>query len=343
MLGQSPAFRAMCLLIRKIAEFDAPVLILGETGSGKELAARAIHYGSSRRDHPFVPVNCGAIPDLLLENELFGHRRGAYTDARQDHAGLIASAAGGTLFLDEVDALSAKAQVSLLRFLQDNCYSPLGTARVQRSDTRVLAASNADLLREVEAGRFRSDLYFRLRVLTLPVPPLRERPGDPLLLADHFVGVFATRFKLAPKNLSPSTLAWIYHYAWPGNIRELENLVCQGFLLGEERYIHIDPPVHPSDLIFAATLAAVPSGGLDFRVAKQKAIEQFERQFLLRVMTQSQGNVSRAAIAINKERRALGKLLKKYGLAPSQFCAAVPPVIVSTPIPPGHSQPTPGL
>ena len=172
-IGESAAFRAMLAILARIARYDTTVLITGETGSGKEMAARAIHYQGQRQDRPFIPVNCWALPDHLVENELFGHARGAYTDARESQIGLIAQAEGGTLFLDEVDALTAKAQVSLLRFLQDGQYRPLGGGRVESADVRILAASNTDLEERVGLDQFRADLHYRLNVMELRVPPLR--------------------------------------------------------------------------------------------------------------------------------------------------------------------------
>ncbi|MGH8599866.1 MAG: sigma 54-interacting transcriptional regulator, partial [Burkholderiales bacterium] len=207
MIGNSPALRDVVGLIDKIAQCDAPVVIEGETGTGKELAARAIHYRSSRREGPFVPVNCGAIPDSLVENELFGHRRGAFTDARGDHAGLIDHGQHGAIFLDEVDALTPKAQVTLLRFLQDQQYRPLGGPQEKHADVRVLAASNVDLVELTEAGRFRRDLLYRLEIMHLRLPPLRERDGDSLLLAEHFLAQCAARFRRGEKRLDPSTIA----------------------------------------------------------------------------------------------------------------------------------------
>src|SRR4051794_9775510 len=187
MIGQSEAFSALRQLVEKVATYDVPVLIEGETGTGKELAARAIHYHSARRDRPFVPVNCGALQDTLLESELFGHRRGAFTDARHDQAGLVALAHSGTLFLDEVDALTPKAQVTLLRFLQDQQYRPLGGGREERADVRIIAAGNRSLETLVEDGGFRIDLLYRLKLMQLRLPPLRERKGDVLVLSEHFI------------------------------------------------------------------------------------------------------------------------------------------------------------
>jgi len=306
MIGQSEAFCVIKALIDKIAAFDAPVLIEGETGTGKELAARAIHYGGARRDRPFVPINCGALPDQLIENELFGHRRGAFTDARNDQPGLIELARAGTLFLDEVDTLTPKGQVTLLRFLQDQQFRPLGGRREQQADVRVIAASNRSLERQVEAGEFRLDLLYRLKLMHLQLPPLRQRRGDIPLLARHFIEVGSARFGKPPKPLNAATLAWFDRYHWPGNIRELENLVHREFLLAEGEHISIPPP--------SAALAAgpAPAAALNYRHAKSQAITEFESRFLTRLIEQANGNVSAAARISGTERRHLGRLLKKY-------------------------------
>jgi DNA-binding NtrC family response regulator len=306
MLGRSPAFRVVEALIRKISAFDAPVLIEGETGTGKELAARAIHYGGARAGRRFVPVNCGALPDSLIENELFGHRRGAYTDAQHDRPGLVEVAHGGTLFLDEVDTLTPKGQVTLLRFLQDQHFRPVGGRREEQVDTRIIAASNRVLERQVAAGEFRLDLLYRLKLLHLTLPPLRDREGDPELLAEHFVSVGAARFNKPALPLDPAMVAWFAAYHWPGNVRELENLVLREFLLAEGDFISIAAPL---------TLAggrAEPS--VNYRQAKNRAINEFETRFLRNLMGRANGNISAAARISGTERRHLSRLLKKYGV-----------------------------
>jgi DNA-binding NtrC family response regulator len=271
------------------------------------LAARAIHYRGARRDGPFVPVNCGAIPDTLVENELFGHHRGAYTDARVDHAGLVELAHGGTLFLDEVDALTPKAQVTLLRFLQDRQYRPLGARREKQADVRIIAAANRNLERQVAAGEFRIDLLYRLQLLHLTLPPLRDRAGDAALLAEHFVKVAAAQYGIPAAAIEPATLAWFECYAWPGNIRELENVVQRGFLFSEgKKPISIDPPQGLAE----TRLPDAPT--LDFRQAKTQAIAKFEYGFLANLIGQTKGNVTAAARISGTERRYLGRLLKKY-------------------------------
>jgi DNA-binding NtrC family response regulator len=309
-IGRSPAFRVVQTLIGKMAAFDAPVLIEGETGTGKELAARAIHYRGARADRPFVPVNCGAIPDSLIESELFGHRRGAFTDARTDKRGLVELAHGGTLFLDEVDALTPKAQVTLLRFLQDHQFRPLGGLREEQADVRIIAASNRNLERQVAAEAFRVDLLYRLKLLHLPLPPLRERHGDIVLLAEHFVSQAAARYAKPALPIEPATLAGFERYAWPGNIRELENRVSRAFLLAE------------GDCVSEAALQAVSPAEkpalqppLNYRQAKSRAIADFESRFLLTLIDQANGNISAAARLSGTERRHLGRLLKKHGIS----------------------------
>ncbi|MBI3529342.1 MAG: sigma 54-interacting transcriptional regulator [Betaproteobacteria bacterium] len=308
LIGQSPAFLGAVALIGKYATCDATALIEGETGTGKEVAARAIHYLSQRRGFPFIPVNCAALPDTLIENELFGHRRGAYTDARTDQPGLVALARGGTLFLDEVDALSKKGQVTLLRFLQDRQFRPLGATREEQADVRVVAASNRDLEREVTAGEFRLDLFYRLKLLHIVLPPLRERCGDPKLLAEHFVGSAAGRYGKPRLPVDRATLDWFERYAWPGNIRELENLVHRSFLLVEGPQISIAAPDNLRN-------ASQVRSGLNYRQAKSRAIAEFESQFLSNLLSRAQGNVSAAARISGTERRQLGRLLKKYGIS----------------------------
>ena len=308
MLGESPEFLQTLSLLKQVARYEAAVLLEGETGTGKELAARAIHYDGPRRGKPFLPVNCGALQDSLIENELFGHCRGAYTGADRDEPGVIGAANGGTLFLDEVDSLTPKAQVTLLRFLEDCHYRPVGGRFQLTADVRIISASNRSLGDLVAADRFRADLLYRLRVMHVQIPPLRARAGDALLLARHLVQGFSRRFQKPLLPFSPAAEAWIDTYAWPGNVRELENVVCQAFLLatGSEITVGSMP---------GASGSPVPDVG-SYRRAKQRAIVEFERTFLSRAIRISGGNVSEAARLIRTERRHLGRLLKKHGLEP---------------------------
>jgi DNA-binding NtrC family response regulator len=311
MIGRSLAFRIADALIEKIAAYDAPVLIEGETGTGKELAARAIHYRGARAARPFVPVNCGALPDALIENELFGHRRGAFTDARDDKPGLVELARGGTLFLDEVDALTPKAQVTLLRFLQDQQFRPLGGRREEQADVRIVTASNRVLEKQAASGAFRMDLLYRLKLLHLTLPPLRERREDIALLAEYFVAKAGARYRKPVMPIDPRTLAWFEGYAWPGNIRELEHLVQREFLIADGPSIVVPAPAGEP------VADRAPSAPLNYRQAKRQAVAEFEARFLASLIAQTNGNVSAAARLSGTERRHLGRLLKKHSLDPT--------------------------
>ena len=318
-IGESAAFRAMLAILARIARYDTTVLITGETGSGKEMAARAIHYQGQRQDRPFIPVNCGALPDHLVENELFGHARGAYTDARESQIGLIAQAESGTLFLDEVDALTAKAQVSLLRFLQDGQYRRLGSSRTEKADVRIVAACNSDLLDSVGQGQFRADLYYRLAAMDLQVPPLRRREHDPVLLARHFIAEAAHQYQRTVQELHPDTVHWLLTYAWPGNVRELQNRIQREFLLCDGPDILVRDLAPDSDRRCQPDRRLGCPTTLNFNEAKQQVLNAFERSQLQRLLSETGGNVSSAARLAGKERRALGKLLKKHGIEPDHF------------------------
>jgi len=310
LIGRSRAFRAVIDLLPRFAGCDAPVLLRGETGTGKELFARALHQIGHRRGRPFVPVNCGGLPDTLLESELFGHVRGAFTDARTDRPGLVALAQGGTLFLDEVDSLSPKGQVTLLRFLQDHEYRQVGGHKVQAADIRVLAASNADLAAHVADGRFRQDLLFRLDVLSLELPPLARRAEDIPLLARHFLARFAALYARPLPALDAAAEAWLLSRPWPGNVRELENVVHRAVLLGEAG--HAPLPSGGTASAMPAASSPLHAGGL--RAACAKARWDTEEQYLRELMALTGGNVSEAARRAGTERRAMGRLLKRHGI-----------------------------
>jgi DNA-binding NtrC family response regulator len=322
LVGRSPRFQDTVRIIERISQTDAPVLIEGETGTGKEVAARAIHYSGARADRPFVPVNCGAIPESLVENELFGHVRGAYTDARDAQLGVVALANGGTLFLDEIEALCHKGQVALLRFLQDLNYRPLGSRREERADVRIIAATNIRLPELMDAKQFRVDLFYRLQILSLRMPPLRERTGDPALLAAHFTGAFSARYGGPRKRLAPGTLPLLDRYAWPGNVRELENLIHRAYLLDPSEEVAVPHEWLDADA-GAGSAAQAPyfdaDLALDFSAAKARVIDEFERAYIAQALSQTRGNVSQAARRCGKERRAFGKLLKKHGIDKRAF------------------------
>ncbi len=322
MVGDSDAMRRLKSLIHCYARCDAAVLIEGETGTGKELAARELHYASPRHDKPFVPVNCGALPDSLLEAELFGHRRGAFTDARSSEQGLVEYARGGTLFLDEVDSLSARAQTLLLRFLQSGEFRVVGERPVRTADVRVLAATNCPLLQAIDQGRFRRDLYYRLSALQLNLPPLRERGRDLQLLAVHLLQDLGARFGLPPCEWTTPALMALARHTWPGNVRELENVILRASVRAADGHIGVEDLAAAAGSVFASAALASTAppvdlyedGVLSFAAAKQRAIERFEHGYLTELMARSDYNVSRAATLAETERRHLGKMLKRHGI-----------------------------
>jgi DNA-binding NtrC family response regulator len=311
LLGSSPQFAHVIAQIRRIAKFDVTVLIGGETGTGKELGARAVHYLSARASKPFIAVNCGALADSLVESELFGHERGAFTDARQASPGLISEAEGGTLFLDEVDTLSLKAQASLLRFMQDGTYRRVGGTQTRSTDVRLIAASNANLDELVKTRQFRRDLLYRLKVLPLVMPPLRERGGDVVELAEAFLQRLNHQYgaQTVLKRFDPGFLSALQHYSWPGNVRELEHFVQREYLMCEGPLIQSGPPQDLPE----PPLAAV--GGDAFKPAKARAIADFERNYVALAMTRARGNITRAARMAGQDRSAFSKLVSKYRLA----------------------------
>jgi transcriptional regulator with GAF, ATPase, and Fis domain len=326
-VGESCVFRKVLALLQKWAAVDATVLLCGETGTGKELAARAVHYLSERRRGPFVPVNCGAIPDSILEAELFGYVKGAFTDARRDSPGVVGLAQGGTLFLDEIDSLSTRGQAAILHFVQDRSYRPLGASRFEHGDVRLIAATNADLQAACSAGRFRQDLLYRLNLLTVNLPPLRDREGDSLLLARAFVVRFSRQYQVPEKFLDGiSERRLKFGLSWPGNVRELEHLVHRSFLLSQNDTVHLDIPSvdgEGADEGSGGTPADDQrSAGRCFAAAKARAIAEFERTYLSDMLTRAKGNLSLAARLAGKERSRFGRLVKKYGLQRATFCDA---------------------
>jgi two-component system response regulator GlrR len=307
LIGESEVFRAVTAQLRLIARCGASIMISGETGTGKEMCARAIHYLSPRAYRSFIPVNCGAIPAELVENELFGHKRGAFTGATQEQNGLIAEADGGTLFLDELDSLPLLAQVKLLRFLQEKEYRPLGSTKTERADVRVIAASNIDFDEAIAAGKLRRDLYYRLNVITLHLPPLRERREDILLLARHFLGRYAVEYGRSESILSESAMEQLLHYKWPGNVRELEHTIARAVALAEHEVIT------DTDLNLPSTSpVARPSS---FREAKAR----FERAYIEDLLLVHHGNITKAAEAAQKNRRAFWELIRKHRINVNSF------------------------
>lgn len=321
LVGCSPAFRNAIAQLPTIARTDAPVLISGETGTGKELVARAFHYLSERANGPFVAINCGSFPETLLEDELFGHERGAFTDAHSRREGLIAQAEHGTLFLDEVDTLSPKAQVDFLRVLQDKRFRKIGSVAEQNCDIRVLAATNAPLDQLLQSRGFRVDLYYRICVFTVRLPPLRERKEDIPALAAHFLEKHSPSEQHGNLRFSPSALAALASRPWPGNVRELENAVIRGIHLCRDHVIDADDMTLETGRP-AGPPADASTSTRSLRELKKTAVEAFERDYLIRLLAEHQGNLTRAARDAKKDRRDFGKLLKKYQLDPKSFRAA---------------------
>lgn len=313
LVGRSPAFLEVLRKAASVAGVDAAVLISGETGSGKELIARAIHYHGKRRSQPFIPVNCGALPDHLFENEVFGHAKGAFTDASSAENGLIAEAEGGTLFLDEIDALSPAAQVKLLRFLQDGEYRPLGSSRAIIANVRVIAATNADLRMKVERHQFREDLFYRLNILSVRMPALRERGEDVIGLAEHFVDIYRARHGGDRLQISVAARRKLFNYSWPGNVRELEGVIQRAILLNTSGTLHaVDielPEGQSKDRLKHESL----------RQAKSLVIGEFERRYVANLLAEHQGNITQAAKAAGKDRRTLQRLVRKYALNRDSF------------------------
>jgi len=303
LVGDDPEFLQAIGKIPAVAASEAPVLLLGETGTGKELCAHAIHSFSPRHSGPFVPVDCGAMPEQLMENELFGHVRGAFTDAHADQRGLVAMADGGTLFLDEVDSLPLAAQSKLLRFIDQGTYRPLGSQKYGHTNVRLIVATNRDLEKLGRTGEFRRDLFFRLNVLQLRLPPLRERRGDIATLASHFLRLIG-----APpdKRFTPAALRFLQSYDWPGNVRELFNAMRRAVAFSGCSPIL---PIH-----FGLTISADSpvSCQAQFREARQRAIELFEKRYVEEMLRKHQGNVTRAAVEAKKDRRVFGRLVAKY-------------------------------
>lgn len=302
MLGTSPKIQEIFSEIRKVATTDIPVLVLGESGTGKELVAHAIHQRSSRKGRPFVVINCSAIPESLLESELFGHEKGAFTGAHIQRKGRFETAQGGTLFLDEIGELSLTLQVKLLRFLQEQKIERIGGREEIFVDARVLAASNRDLKQSVQEGRFREDLYYRLGVVSISLPPLREREGDILLLATTLLQRYAHENKRKITGFTPQAIRAIETYHWPGNIRELENRIKRAVIMAE------GAKLTPQDLELVSPYAKYGGGGL------KEAREALERDLIERALAKNRGNITKAAEELGVSRPTLYELMEKVGM-----------------------------
>jgi transcriptional regulator with PAS, ATPase and Fis domain len=313
-LGRSKVVQELYKKIDKISSCDVTVLISGETGSGKEIAARVIHYLSCRAGKSFIPVNCGAIPESLFENELFGHVKGAFTDARIQQTGLVKEAEGGTLFLDEISVITPYIQAKLLRLLQNKEYKPLGDSIPRKADIRIIAATNRDLQSLIKEGIFRKDLFYRLNIVSLYIPPLRERKKDTPILVEHFIKKYSNEYNKPIKEISKEAMEAFISYSWPGNIRELENKIQQIIVMSTTSVINVESiqlPISESNS---------EESKLEYlKVAKKKIINDFEKTYLTQLLTEHKGNVVSAARRAGKSRTALWNLLKKHNLSPKQF------------------------
>ncbi|TET67832.1 MAG: sigma-54-dependent Fis family transcriptional regulator [Candidatus Zixiibacteriota bacterium] len=306
LIGESEVMQKVLTTIAKTASTSATVLISGESGTGKELVARAIHYSSTRASAPFVPVNCGGIPEGLLESELFGHVKGAFTGATESRAGFFQTADGGTIFLDEISDTSLSMQIKLLRVLEDKEVHMVGASRSRKVDIRIIAATNKDLASLVGKGVFREDLFFRLHVLTVPMPPLRERGDDILLLAHHFAAKFAEEFGKSTLRFSDNALQVLRNYHWPGNVRELENVVQRLVVMTDSDLIEV------SDLPSLMRFSALRETGLD------RTLAEVEAEYIRNVLASVKGNKTKAAEILQIDRKTLREKLKKIE-GPSSF------------------------
>ncbi|MBM4255503.1 MAG: sigma-54-dependent Fis family transcriptional regulator [Deltaproteobacteria bacterium] len=316
LIGQSPQMRNLYLLIAAVSENKSTVLVTGESGTGKELVARTIHRQAPWADRPFVAINCGAMSETLLDSQLFGHRRGAFTGAIADHNGVFQTANGGTLFLDEISEIPLSLQVKFLRAIQEKEVTPLGSSRPIKVDVRIIAASNRDLEDAVRKGMFREDLFYRLNVVPIHLPPLRERREDIPLLIEHFVNTFSTEYKVAPKKIVPEAIEKLNAYAWPGNIRELQNVIERMFALSRSSEITLADLPAP-----IAGFAEKPPQFHD-RV-ELPTLEEMERSLIGAALRKSQGNKNEAARLLAIDRQRLYRKIEKYQLDQESYLSEV--------------------
>jgi DNA-binding NtrC family response regulator len=316
-IGKSEGINAVLSLVERVSDSDSTVLITGESGTGKELIARAVHYNSTRADQPFVAINCGAIPSELLESELFGHVKGAFTGAIANRIGRFEMADSGTIFLDEIGDLEPALQVKLLRVLQERSFEPVGSTKTVQTNVRVIAATNKNLEEQVEAGRFREDLFYRLNVIPISIPALRERRTDIPLLFSHFMEQFNRSKGRKLSGVAVDAMECLSNYNWPGNIRELENLVERLAILKGHGQVEVnDLPAKyralPTNSPTAANVFELPDEGLDFN----SAVDQYENNLILRALEKTGWNRNQAALLLRLNRTTLVEKIKKKGLRP---------------------------
>ncbi len=316
-IGSSPAIKRVLELVENICDTPANVIVYGESGSGKELIARAIHYNSLRTNAPFVPIDCASLPETLLESELFGYEKGAFTDAYKTQPGLIEFANGGTLFLDEVAELTPALQAKLLRVLEERKVRRLGGRELIDVDVRIISATNRDLREMVERRQFRQDLYFRLNVVSLRVPPLRERVTDVPALAQHFLRQFCQNANRKIDGISAAAMLILQQYSWPGNVRELRNTIERAASLAASRYIL--PTDLPEELLSAVERSGSFGHLAGFQKAKSAIVEQFEREYLTELLARTKGNIPQAAELAAMHRTAFYRLLRKHGIISAKY------------------------
>lgn len=320
-VAHSPEMNAVLDLVRKVAPTEANVLLRGESGTGKELIARCVHTASLRRQNAFVPIDCASLPETLLESELFGYERGAFTGATSSRAGLLETANGGTLLLDEIGDLSTNLQAKLLRVLQERQYRRIGGRQLAEVDIRLISATNRNLEELMRQGSFREDLFYRLNVVSIKLPPLRERPLDIAPLARFFLTNCPDCARKQVHGISSAALLVLQNYDWPGNVRELKNIICRAVSLTESN--QISPLDLPPEMLQAAGPRLRVAGS--FQEAKQQAVRSFERSYLEQLLAGAEGNVSRAAKQAGIKRSALHRLLRRHDLRPAEFRGNVRP------------------
>ncbi len=312
-IGRNESMQKIYSLITKVAPSNAPVLIQGESGTGKELIAHAIHQGSTRRSKRFMAINASSLPETLLESELFGYKKGAFTGANTDKMGLLEAAEGGTVFLDEISSMSKHFQGKLLRVIQGNEITPVGDSVPVAIDVRFISASNRNLKELIAEDVFREDLYYRLNVIEINIPPLRDRMDDLMLLADHFLHKFCAEQEIPPKMLTKEVLKMLFSHDWPGNVRELENVIRRAVIISENKMIT------SKDMILRKLYRDRPANREKFLLMKydeaKKAVQEaFQKEFVTNLLSSCDGRISKAAVKSGLSRQALYKLIKKYGI-----------------------------
>jgi Nif-specific regulatory protein len=310
-IGNSHAMQDVFDMIAQVCRSDATVLIRGESGTGKELVAHAVHYNSHRSDKPFIKVNCAALPETVIESELFGHEKGAFTGAVNTRRGRFELAHGGTIFLDEIGDLSPTTQIKLLRVLQEKEFERVGGHETHRVNVRVITATNRNLEQLIEQKLFREDLYYRLNVFPIHIPPLRDRKSDILLLADHFIEKYATHNNVAVRRISTPAIDLLTSYHWPGNVRELENCVERAVLLSVDEVIHSHhlPP----------SLQSAESSNTEFAGTLEESLDNLERELILDALKSTRGNMAKAARLLGITERIMGLRVKKHGIDPRTY------------------------